>query len=175
MNGTGPAYSEGLTARFNISVALDAFLIGLSETNPDTFAMVQSPDVQDPDSLAWRYQYCTEFGTLPPLLDEDLFPDLVVCTYVGFFIGANPNNNQSIQSKFLSLQSIQQQCLESFPEGAVPSQPKVDALNKAYGGWFMNPTHVMFTNGEIDPWRTLSVSSFEENAPKRNGSLIVPA
>lgn len=175
MNGTGPAYSEGLTARFNISVALDAFLIGLSETNPDTFAMVQSPDVQDPDSLAWRYQYCTEFGTFPPLLDIDLFPDLVVCAYVGFFIGANPNNNQSIQSKFLSLQSIQQQCLESFPEGAVPSQPKVDALNKAYGGWFMNPTHVMFTNGEIDPWRTLSVSSFEENAPKRNGSLIVPA
>jgi hypothetical protein len=62
INGTGPAYSEGLATRFNITVALDAFLIGISETNPDTFATVQPPETEDADSLAWEYQFCNEFG-----------------------------------------------------------------------------------------------------------------
>ena len=39
----------------------------------------------------------------------------------------------------------------------------------------MNPTHVFFTDGQIDPWRTLSVASFEENAPKRIGTTAIPA
>lgn len=94
---------------------------------------------------------------------------------VGFFMGANPQNNRSIESQFLSLAMSQQQCLDAFPEGAVPPEPKVQVLDDKYGGWFMNPTHVFFTNGEIDPWRTLSVASFEENAPKRIGSLNIPA
>lgn len=62
MNGTGPAYTEGLAARFNITVALDAFLIGISETNPGTFATIQPPETDSSDWLAWEYQYCTEFG-----------------------------------------------------------------------------------------------------------------
>jgi hypothetical protein len=90
-------------------------------------------------------------------------------------MGANPHNNRSIQSQFESLAVFQQQCLDAFPEGAVPPEPRVQVLDDKYGGWFMNPTHVFFTNGEIDPWRTLSVASFEENAPKRIGSLNIPA
>lgn len=64
-NRTGPAYSEGLTTRFNITVALDAFLIGLSETSPETSATVQPPETEASDLLAWQYQYCTEFGVFP--------------------------------------------------------------------------------------------------------------
>lgn len=89
-------------------------------------------------------------------------------------MGANPHNNRSIQSQFLTVASTKQECLDTFPEGAVPPEPRAQALNDAYGGWFTNPTHVLFTNGEIDPWRTLSVASFEENAPKRTGSLVTP-
>lgn len=66
-NRTGPAYSEGLAARFNISVALEAFFAGLSETDPDSFAVVGAPQSQEADSLAWQYQYCTEFGMFLPL------------------------------------------------------------------------------------------------------------
>ena len=95
--------------------------------------------------------------------------------YIGFFQVANPHNNRSIQSQFLSLDAQQQTCLDSFPEGAVPPKPNVDALLKAYGGWDMNPTHVYFTNGQNDPWRTLSIASFEENAPKRVGTTAIPA
>lgn len=71
-NGTGPAYSEGLAARFNISVALDAFLIGIAETDPDTFAVASPPGTEDADGLAWKYQYCTEFGMLPPFPNKRL-------------------------------------------------------------------------------------------------------
>lgn len=67
-NRTGPAYSEGLATRFNITVALDAFLIGISETGPDRFATVQPPEADDSDWLAWQYQYCSEFGVFPRLL-----------------------------------------------------------------------------------------------------------
>jgi hypothetical protein len=63
-NGTGPAYSEGLAAYFDVSAALDAFLSGLAETNPDAFATPGPPGTEDADTLAWQYQYCTEFGML---------------------------------------------------------------------------------------------------------------
>jgi len=66
-NGTGPTYSEGLAARFNISVALDAFFTGIAETDPDTFAVTLPPASEDADTLSWQYQFCTEFGMLPSL------------------------------------------------------------------------------------------------------------
>ena len=66
-NGTRPAYSEGLAARFNISVALDAFFTGIAETDPDTSAITRPPASEDADALSWQYQYCTEFGMLPSL------------------------------------------------------------------------------------------------------------
>ena len=65
LNGQGPAYSEGLAANFNVSYALDAFFLGLAETDPDTFAVAGPPDSVDPDWLSWQFQYCTEFGMLP--------------------------------------------------------------------------------------------------------------
>ena len=174
-NGTGPAYSEGLAASFNVTVALDAFLVGIAETSPDTSAIVLPPDTGDADTLAWTYQTCTEFGTISPFPTVDLRPGLITPVYIGFFQGANPNNNRSIQSQFLTQAQFQQDCLDTFPEGAVPPVPNVHVLNDAYGGWHMNPTHVFFTDGQIDPWRTLSIASFEENAPKRIGNIVIPA
>ena len=61
MNGTEPAYSEGLAANFNITAAFNAFLIALSETNPEN-SVNQYFQPDDPDTLAWQYQWCTEFG-----------------------------------------------------------------------------------------------------------------
>jgi len=67
-NGTTPAYPEGLAAHFNVTVALEAFLADLSETDPNTFAIAGPPEPDDADTLAWKYQYCTEFGMLSPFL-----------------------------------------------------------------------------------------------------------
>lgn len=38
----------------------------------------------------------------------------------------------------------------------------------------MNPSRVMFTNGEFDPWKTLSVDSTEFNSPQRQPNETVP-
>ena len=174
-NGTIPAYTEGLAAQFGAAVALDSFLIGLAETDPDTFAVAGPPDTEAADWLSWQYQYCTEFGMRSPPPNVGSWPGLIICVYIGYFQGYSPNNNRSIQSKFLTQSRFQQECLETFPAGSVPPEPNVGALNYAYGGWYMNPSHVLFTNGQIDPWRTLSVASFEENAPKRIGTTAIPA
>jgi len=64
-NGTGPAYSEGLVAHFNVTIVLDAFLTGIAETNPETFAVAGPPATDEADELSWQYQYCTEFGMFP--------------------------------------------------------------------------------------------------------------
>ena len=175
VNGTGPAYSEGLAAHFDVMIALDAFLIGLAETDPDTYASPGPPsDTEEADTLAWQYQYCTEFGTPSPFHNKHSWPGLIDFIHVGFFKGANPNNYRSIQSRFLTQEDIQKDCSNTFP-GAVPPEPNPHVLNNAYGGWHMNPTHVFFTNGQIDPWRTLSIASVEQNSPKRTGSIAIPA
>ncbi|KAF8885052.1 serine carboxypeptidase S28-domain-containing protein [Gymnopilus junonius] len=70
----------------------------------------------------------------------------------------DPNNPLSIETSFLSLELFQQQCDETFPKG-----------------WKMNPSNVMFSNGEFDPWRTMGLASIESNAPNRKPSVSVPA
>jgi len=70
-NGEGPSYSEGLAAAFNITVALEAFLTGIAETDPDVFA-IAGPPSDAADNLSWTYQYCTEFGMLSPFPDVGL-------------------------------------------------------------------------------------------------------
>ena len=150
-------------------------MAGIAETDPNTFAVAGPPDTEAADSLAWQYQYCTEFGMLSSSPNMGLWPGLIACVCVGFFQGANPHNNRSIQSQFSSQENIQKDCLNAFPKGAVPPEPSVGGLNNVYGGWYMNPTHVFFTDGQIDPWRTLSVGSFEDNAPKRVGAVAIPA
>jgi len=56
----------------------------------------------------------------------------------------------------------------------VAGGPNLDPINKKYGGWNMNPPNVFWTNGEIDPWRALTPSSIEDNAPKRPSTTKIP-
>ena len=65
---------------------------------------------------------------------------------IGFYQRGDPENPLSIETAFLSLELFQQQCNETFPKGLPPS-PQVGNVNK-YGGWDMNPSNVMFANGE---------------------------
>jgi hypothetical protein len=65
-NWAGPTYPQGLAAAFNVTVAFDAFLTGIAETDPDVWA-IAGPPSDEADALSWAYQYCTEFGTVSPL------------------------------------------------------------------------------------------------------------
>lgn len=114
---------------------------------------VDGQKIQDGDTTAWQYQYCSQLG---------------------FFQAADPDNNRSIQAKVVSMQLFQDQCNAAFPKGALPSSPDVGSILQ-FGGWGMNPARVMFTNGAIDPWRSLSVASIEYNAPQRKANQSTPS
>ena len=66
-------------------------------------------------------------------------------------------------------------CHAQFPYA--PPRPDTDAILK-YGGWDMNPSNVMFTNGEVDPWRSLGIQAITEtnnpDAPNRPSTTEVP-
>ena len=58
-----------------------------------------------------------------------------------------------------------------------PEQPDIDAINSRYGGWHMTPSNIMFSNGELDPWRTLGVQSdlkINPSAHVRKSTMTVP-
>ncbi|KAF8894239.1 serine carboxypeptidase S28-domain-containing protein [Gymnopilus junonius] len=148
-NRTAEPVEGGVVAQFGIDIGFKSFLTAISEV--DYAAIPGDPDdpVQD---RSWMWQYCSEYG---------------------FYQRGDPNNPLSIETSFLSLELFQQQCDETFPKG-LPSSPQVQNVNK-YGGWKMNPSNVMFSNGEFDPWRTMGLASIESNAPNRKPSVSVPA
>ncbi|KIJ30722.1 hypothetical protein M422DRAFT_267663 [Sphaerobolus stellatus SS14] len=150
-NSTATPSEGGIAATSGIQAALDAFLVALAELDYAAIAALQPDDpVQD---RSWMWQYCSEYG---------------------FYQRGDPNNPRSIETSLLSLDLFQQQCNETFPfPELLPPSPEVGNVNK-YGGWNMNPSNTLWTNGEFDPWRTLGLASIENNSPHLQSSLVVP-
>jgi hypothetical protein len=170
-NYTQKASDSGLFASVPTTDAVDAFattIYAVAVTNAQSASpshqkrnhlRLRADDVDqqnnnvDGDTLAWQYQYCSQLG---------------------FFQAADPNNKRSIQAQAVSYQYFQDQCTSSFPKGALPSSPDVNGILQ-FGGWVMNPSRTMFTNGAIDPWRSLGVASTEYNAPQRTANKTIPS
>ncbi|KAH8647616.1 serine carboxypeptidase S28-domain-containing protein [Tricladium varicosporioides] len=107
----------------------------------------------DADSLTWFYQTCTEMG---------------------FFQGSNITRSTNVVPGFDTVASSIRGCVKSFGS-TVKNGPNPTALLKKYSGWSMNPTNVLSTNGQYDPWRALSVSSdFSPSFPARNLTTTIP-
>ncbi|KAL7275430.1 hypothetical protein RUND412_001618 [Rhizina undulata] len=107
-------------------------------------------------SISWTWQYCTEWG---------------------FFQSTNLGPN-ALGSKYNSLQHQQEICYRQFPDGLssgyLPAAPKVAATIATHGGWAMRPSNVFFTEGQFDPWRTLSPLSNEAFAPNYTVTQNIP-
>lgn len=102
-------------------------------------ALIQCGNDSAVDEISWKYQYCTEWG---------------------YWQVGNPGDSQ-IVSKYYDLDFFRQQCLCQFQPSAngrraIPDTPRVDLINKMYGGRNMRPSRTFFTVGEFDPWSTLS-------------------
>ncbi|KAL7268390.1 hypothetical protein RUND412_008990 [Rhizina undulata] len=101
-----------------------------------------------PSGIAWTWQYCSEWG----------------------YFQAADRGRQRLISKFNDLEHQQKTCYRQFPDGLrsgyLPLTPQVDKMNAMFGGWHMRPSNTLFTAGEFDPWRTLSVFSEESFAPR---------
>ena len=63
----------------------------------------------------------------------------------------------------------------SIPLSQIPAAPNT-TFSTSLGGWNMNPSNVMFTNGEFDPWRAFGVMSLDQDlgAPVRNVTQDIP-
>ncbi|KAJ4488343.1 peptidase S28 [Lentinula aciculospora] len=147
-NFTENATENGIVSVSGVVDAFQAFLVALAELDYDSTS--GSPDDPVAD-MSWMRQYCSEYG---------------------FYQRGNPDNPLSIETSFQSMELFQEQCNEAFSDH-LPSWPQVQNINK-YGGWDMQPSNVMFANGEFDPWRTMGLASIEPNAPQREPSVIVP-
>ncbi|EOD43873.1 putative serine family protein [Neofusicoccum parvum UCRNP2] len=101
---------------------------------------------EDPDSISWTWQYCTQFG---------------------FLQSANLGPHQ-IVSKYDSLEFERDLCVRQFPTAGdlLPEWPAAKDLNKNLGGWDIRPSNTFWTGGEFDPWRKLSPLSDADWAPQ---------
>ncbi|CAO2649839.1 Nn.00g011310.m01.CDS01 [Neocucurbitaria sp. VM-36] len=101
----------------------------------------------DPAMISWTWQYCTQWG---------------------YFQSANLGPNQLV-SKHNSLLHQHDICHRQFPtapRSLFPDWPAVDRTNALFGGWTIRPSNTYWSNGEFDPWRTLSPASAEPFAPR---------
>ena len=90
--------------------------------------------------------------------------DWQICSQFGQSQLSTPNSSANLISSFINASSYEtNHCLRLFPYA--PSSPDTEALEK-YGGWTMRPSNVMFTNGAIDPWRSLSVQATTDINPQ---------
>ncbi|KAI5782653.1 serine peptidase, family S28 [Geopyxis carbonaria] len=107
-------------------------------------------------SISWTWQYCTEWG---------------------FFQSTNAGPH-AVGSKYNSQSHQQELCYRQFPDGLssglLPRRPRTAAINAVTGGWHMRPSNTFFTEGEFDPWRTLSPLSDERFSPRFEVSAEVP-
>nr|OQO15986.1 hypothetical protein B0A51_16683 [Rachicladosporium sp. CCFEE 5018] len=144
------ASESGIALTHNITAAWSAFLTGIAETDYDGIPYTGNDPTQN---YSWTWQYCSEYG---------------------YYQRGNPDNEHTIESRYTSLDYFQANCNETFPfpEG-LPSTPNVAAVNK-YGGWHINPSNIMFSSGEYDPWRALSPTSIETGSPNRTSTQYIP-
>jgi len=84
---------------------------------------------------AWTWQTCVEFG---------------------FFQGTDPGTSIFF-SDIDAIQDILPWCELVF--GIKNMIPNTEWTNAYYGGWNLKGSNILFTNGLIDPWSTLSITS----------------
>jgi hypothetical protein len=121
----------------------------------------------DPAMISWTWQYCTQWGesycTFPTsLIETDEVHD------VGYFQSANLGPRQLV-SKYNSVTHGKDICHRQFPDASrdiYPEWPDVERTNRVFGGWSIRPSNTYWSNGEFDPWRTLSPASAESSAPR---------
>jgi hypothetical protein len=157
--GGGEPTKNGLAATYSPSIALDAYIYAYSRYARENGATsTSSSEGDDPvaDTASWQWLVEKEFG---------------------IFEGSNPRN-VSIVSHWYNYTAVRQKTGDVFDFNATKVFAHGPNLSKIlkYGGWDMNPSNVMFTEGEFDPWRAFSVMSqeYSAGAPKRRVVQTVP-
>jgi hypothetical protein len=152
----GNSSDAGIVATYNASTAFNALLSATyAKMLQDNSTYVPPTYPSQSDTISWTWQYCSQFG---------------------YFQDSNLTNPNNLVSRFNNVSSEElNYCQNIFPYA--PAMPNVSSILSKYGGWTMTPSNVMFSNGEIDPWRTLSVQADQKinpNALVRQSTTEVP-
>jgi hypothetical protein len=134
----------------------------------------------EPNVISWTWQYCTQWGEwfFFSLFTFSVFSIqfFSLLTQIGYFQSANLGPHQLV-SKYNSLTHWQEICARQFPDASpslLPTWPDVARTNRVFGGWSIRPSNTYWSNGEFDPWRTLSPASAEVVAPNVRVTKEVP-
>jgi hypothetical protein len=152
----GSPTDAGIAATYNASTAFNALLSATyAKMLDDNSTYFPSRTPAQVDNLSWTWQYCTQFG---------------------YFQDSNLTNPNNLVSRFNNVSSEEQNyCQNIFPYA--PPTPNVSSIVSKYGGWKMTPSNVMFSNGEVDPWRTLGVQADKMINPSafvRQSTMEIP-
>ncbi|KAK2956495.1 putative serine carboxypeptidase S28 family protein [Blattamonas nauphoetae] len=104
-------------------------------------------------SRQWMYQVCTEFG----------------------YFQVAPAEN-SLRSALIDSQYHLDLCKAIFGKEFVPN---IEGINRRYGGLDVKGNNIIFSNGEKDPWKMLSIlnaslATRTSTAGTSNGGHVVP-
>ena len=100
------------------------------------------PYSKDPTSLAWSWMTCNQ---------------------VGWF----QTSSGKLRSSLVNINYFRQVCTDLFNL----TLPDDDEFNRRFGGRNSRATSTFFTNGEVDPWSTMSVNS-SDNTIDRYSAII---
>ncbi|PTU22462.1 hypothetical protein P175DRAFT_0401593, partial [Aspergillus ochraceoroseus IBT 24754] len=147
------------------AVAFYAYAYGLFQANA-VFANFRETLPQDMtftdevDAVSWKWQSLTQ---------------------VGYFQGSNTSDSYTVLSEYYNVSAVRAEeiiasTFADFPQSSIPPTINNSWL-QSLGGWNVQASNVMFTNGEFDPWRAFGVASQAEDvgAPNRAITQDVPA
>jgi hypothetical protein len=146
------------------SVTLAAYIRSLYESDRYFFDVVEpyqlsrfvasdSGEVANEDLFTWSWQQLTELGVMPV---------------------SNATSPYQMTSALMNLSQYYYRD-EAWFGGPLPKLNL--SFLESFGGWNMQPSNVMFTTGEFDPWRAYGVFSLEQEAlgaPKRLVTQEIP-
>ncbi|RUS12720.1 peptidase S28, partial [Endogone sp. FLAS-F59071] len=105
----------------------------------------------DNAARSWTWQLCYEFG---------------------FWQSAPPKGYPTLVSTLYTPEYSERQCRFYFPDSILPETPRIDYINKEFGGWNITDDNIFWINGQFDPWRDVTVNAVE--APKRVNTSASP-
>ncbi|MCJ1285832.1 hypothetical protein MMC26_005173 [Xylographa opegraphella] len=146
--------AAGIAATQGPQNAFYAFLYAIIQKGISDHRMLPSNPRAPGDTAAWFWQLCSEFGE---------------------FQVSSPHNAHNLISRFYNVSGTEAHtCHSMFPYA--PPRPAIDAFSK-YGGWLMQPSNTMFTNGALDPIGTIAIQATtarNPRAPDRHSTVEVP-
>ncbi|KAH8886259.1 hypothetical protein GQ53DRAFT_695031 [Thozetella sp. PMI_491] len=162
-NGIVASQSAGAKGLSGREIGFAALLYGLREFQNDYSNIIRNASIYSEAISTWEDLHSWEWQVLSEL---------------GFVVNFNASSPLNLGTKFYGLEPVRttiSSYFGSIPEADIPRQPNQTYL-QSFKGWDAQPSNVMWTNGEFDPWRAYTVMSLEQDlgAPVRKVTQDIP-